>query len=66
MNDICMYSGLPYTCSLCPEDLAPCYYMDYLRQQKRIWFLDLRRVWVCNDNDLLTLPRIYNYGYKVI
>ena len=27
MNDVCMYSGLPYTCSLCPENEAPCYFM---------------------------------------
>lgn len=26
MFDICYYSGLPYTCELCPEDEAPCYY----------------------------------------
>lgn len=66
MSDVCIYSGLPYNCSFCTEDSAPCFYKECIRKQNRILFLNLFRVWVCNDNELLTLPRVYDYGYKVI
>lgn len=66
MFDICFYSGLPYTCNLCPEDSAPCFYMSEIRKQSRIMFINLKRVWVCSDNELFTLPRIPDYGKKLI
>lgn len=33
MFDICFFSGLPYTCDLCPEDEAPCNYMLSKKRQ---------------------------------
>lgn len=31
--EICPFSGLPFTCALCPEDDAPCYEKTHLKTQ---------------------------------
>lgn len=64
MRDICPYSGLAYTCNLCPENSAPCWYMSEIRSMNRIHFLNLKRVWVCNDNEIFTLPTQFDFGVK--
>lgn len=66
VNNICPYSGLPYTCNICPEVSSPCDYMTNISSMSRIMFLDLKRVWVCNDNDFFSLPRVIDYGVKNI
>lgn len=47
LSMICPYSSLPYTCPLCPEDNAPCYYM----QKKRGDAVSTASPQLCNSSN---------------